>query len=397
MFISKTDATAINRGGLLLQWDDSTNGNPYGFLNIPELSTNFGLNFTVSGVITDNGTWLTIPVTHASGGLPTLNSSRFLIFTRTGNAGATGPTGPTGAIGPTGATGPTGIAGNTVLNDTVPPTTQGTVGDFLINTATWDIYGPKAVSWPSAVPLIGPTGPTGAAGAAGSVGATGPTGAAGSNGATGATGATGSGVAIGGTTGQALTKINGTDYNTQWSTIGGTIIPNRGGSVWHRTPAAISTGQTATLNTVYYSALAIDRYGTVINGLGVFTTTVSTSGTVRLGIYSHSAGVPGSLLADWGTVAFSANSSGYSITSTTTTINGPTTVWLAMVVQSGSSTFVGQTSAQYSYISQQLAGLNATNAFTIGYTQASVSGALPSTATPVANAGANITTYARVQ
>ena len=32
-------------------------------------------------------------------------------------------------------------------------------------------------------------------------------------------GATGQGVPVGGTTGQALTKINGTDYNTQWSTV----------------------------------------------------------------------------------------------------------------------------------------------------------------------------------
>ena len=43
-------------------------------------------------------------------------------------------------------------------------------------------------------------------------------GAKGDTGATGATGATGQGVVTGGTTGQVLSKIDGTDYNTQWTT-----------------------------------------------------------------------------------------------------------------------------------------------------------------------------------
>jgi len=43
-------------------------------------------------------------------------------------------------------------------------------------------------------------------------------GPAGSPGAQGATGATGAGVAAGGTTGQVLTKIDGTNYNTEWTT-----------------------------------------------------------------------------------------------------------------------------------------------------------------------------------
>ncbi|WP_375561489.1 hypothetical protein ACE193_02725 [Bernardetia sp. OM2101] len=41
------------------------------------------------------------------------------------------------------------------------------------------------------------------------------------NGADGATGATGQGVPVGGTTGQVLTKVDGTNYNTQWATAGG--------------------------------------------------------------------------------------------------------------------------------------------------------------------------------
>jgi hypothetical protein len=79
----------------------------------------------------------------------------------------------------------------------------------------------------------GPTGPRGATGSAGPTGATGPTGSSGATGTTGATGATGvtgatganstvagptgPGVATGGVAGQILTKVDGTDYNTQWS------------------------------------------------------------------------------------------------------------------------------------------------------------------------------------
>jgi len=76
--------------------------------------------------------------------------------------GPAGPPGPTGPIGPTGAA------------STVP----------------------------------GPTGPTGPTGPIG------PTGAAGSNGTNGTNGV---GVPVGGTAGQTLSKIDATDYNTEWA------------------------------------------------------------------------------------------------------------------------------------------------------------------------------------
>ncbi|WP_375561490.1 hypothetical protein ACE193_02730 [Bernardetia sp. OM2101] len=55
-------------------------------------------------------------------------------------------------------------------------------------------------------------------------------GADGATGATGATGAAGQGVPTGGTTGQVLTKIDGTDYNTQWAVAGGSSLPNQTGN-----------------------------------------------------------------------------------------------------------------------------------------------------------------------
>lgn len=69
---------------------------------------------------------------------------------------------------------------------------------------------------------IGPQGPQGPAGANGLDGATGPAGTNGTNGV---------GVPVGGTTGQVLAKVDGTDYNTQWVTpSGGTSLPAQTGN-----------------------------------------------------------------------------------------------------------------------------------------------------------------------
>lgn len=93
------------------------------------------------------------------------------------------------------------------LHGTVNPTTQGIDGDFYLNTFTSFLFGPKAAgAWGGGTSLKGDTG------------ATGPTGGAGPTGSTGATGATGPGVPAGGVAAQILSKINSTNYNTQWIT-----------------------------------------------------------------------------------------------------------------------------------------------------------------------------------
>ena len=133
----------------------------------------------------------------------------------TGPAGATGATGPQGATGTTGATGASGTNGKTILNGTTTPGTGlGTTGDFYLNTATSQLYGPKtAGGWGTPVSLIGPTGATGSQGSTGATGATGPagpqgqtggTGPAGPQGATGPAGSTGAA----GTNGKTI--LNGT-------------------------------------------------------------------------------------------------------------------------------------------------------------------------------------------
>ena len=101
-----------------------------------------------------------------------------------GATGATGPAGPAGADGAPGATGATGPQG--------PEGPKGDTG------------------------ATGPAGPEGPQGPIGETGPQGPEGPAGPKGDTGATGPAGPGVPAGGTAGQVLTKVDGTDYNTEW-------------------------------------------------------------------------------------------------------------------------------------------------------------------------------------
>lgn len=82
-------------------------------------------------------------------------------------AGGVWPTPPVSLVGPAGAPGAPGTPGTdgkSVLNGTgVPSNALGNDGDFYIDTATTDLYGPKAAGvWPTPpVSLIGPAGPPG--------------------------------------------------------------------------------------------------------------------------------------------------------------------------------------------------------------------------------------------
>lgn len=63
-----------------------------------------------------------------------------------------------GPAGPSGPQGPKGTPGTSILSGTTPPTTQGTMGDFYLDTSTDVLYGPKASGrWPATgTSLIGP-------------------------------------------------------------------------------------------------------------------------------------------------------------------------------------------------------------------------------------------------
>ena len=100
-----------------------------------------------------------------------------------------GATGPQGPAGPQGIQGLTGLTGNTG-----PQGAQGLQG------------------------LTGDTGPQGPQGIQGLTGNTGPQGIQGLTGDTGPQGPAGQGVPVGGATGQVLTKLSATNYDTSWQT-----------------------------------------------------------------------------------------------------------------------------------------------------------------------------------
>ncbi len=174
-------------------------------------------------------------------------------------AGAVGPTGPQGATGPTGPPGTAGSGSPTVpavailSTDTTKTVSFGTTlvdSTQALPNCTRDSTGEGGQWWSSwvatttqitytfppggpgvaihcgailggAAGSAGPPGSNGTAGATGPTGPAGSTGPAGPTGPTGPAGAAGQGVPAGGTTGQALTKIDGTNFNTQWTTVSG--------------------------------------------------------------------------------------------------------------------------------------------------------------------------------
>jgi hypothetical protein len=148
--------------------------------------------------------------------------------------GPVGPTGPTGATGATGATGSAAtIAAGTTT--TLSPGASATVANAGTSSAAVFNFGiPAGVK--------GDKGDTGDAGATGATGATGAKGDKGDKGDTGDTGPAGIEVdatapvdttilwadtsepgdmviPVGGTTGQALVKVSGSDYDTDWASV----------------------------------------------------------------------------------------------------------------------------------------------------------------------------------
>jgi len=213
-----------------------------------------------------------------------------------GPQGAQGPAGADGVAGPQGPQGPKGDAGSGVtIKGTIttwPPPTQIAGDMYLLGSpvpagAPSPATGTKSpgdgvvysgTAWANVGPIRGPEGPTGPTGPTGSTGSQGPAGPQGTTGDTGPQGVPGSqgpkgdpgtqgiqgnqgiqgvpgtagsqgpagpGVAAGGTTSQALTKVSATDYATNWSTIDKAFVGL--GSVDNTSDASkpVSTAQAA--------------------------------------------------------------------------------------------------------------------------------------------------------
>lgn len=102
MYLSKTDADGRSLSAYLATIDDSTSGVRGHLVMRKEAGVSVAV-FTITGALTDNGTWITVPVTSLvwSGVLAT--DVVELNFSRTGDKGDVGATGGVGPSGPSGA------------------------------------------------------------------------------------------------------------------------------------------------------------------------------------------------------------------------------------------------------------------------------------------------------
>ena len=197
----------------------SATTNTNGLVNI-EIGNGSVLSGTFSTINWANGPYFIETAVDATGGTAysvmgtsQLMSVPYALYAKTsGNGqGPAGPQGPAGVAGPQGLQGVVGLqgpAGNDGLDGaTGPMGPQGPAGNDGLDGAT----GPMGPQGPAGSDgLDGATGPMGPQGPAGDAGA------AGAAGATGATGPAGPGIATGGTAGQILSKVDGTNFNTQW-------------------------------------------------------------------------------------------------------------------------------------------------------------------------------------
>ena len=159
-----------------------------------------------------------------------------------GSIGPEGPQGPQGPKGDKGEQGPDGPEGPKGADGVSPTARVEQTGDNQLTLYVTDANGTTSAVLNGEAGPQGPEGPQGPAGATGATGERGPIGPEGPVGPKGDTGEqgpqgiqgpigetgpkgdpgpAGPGVAAGGTAGQVLTKVDGTDYNTEWKNPSG--------------------------------------------------------------------------------------------------------------------------------------------------------------------------------
>ncbi|SOD90396.1 beta strand repeat-containing protein [Spirosoma fluviale] len=201
--LSSLYSAKAQTGSLSINTDGSTAD---GSALLDVKSTNQGIlvprmNAQQRGLISSPATGLLVYQTDGTAGFYFYNGTAWTSLSASGTTGPKGDKGDTGATGLPGATGPEGATGP-----------------------------------------IGLTGPAGSTGAPGIQGNKGDTGLTGATGPEGATGPAGQGVPTGGTTGQVLSKIDGANYNTQWTT------PSAGGGAsLYTTDGTLTGNRTITL------------------------------------------------------------------------------------------------------------------------------------------------------
>ena len=138
------------------------------------------------------------------------------------------------------------------------------------------------------------------------------------------------------------------------------------GSVWYRVPLSLGTISLGTTGTQYQPFWVNST--TTFDRIAVRTGTVTTSGTMVLGIYNDgtlTAGRPGTLLLNAGSVSYTANNTEYAITINQTLTRG--WYWLASYVTGGSSTWRGYAGTAENYWLPVLLGDPSSDSIVTGY------------------------------
>lgn len=172
----------------------------------------------------------------------------------------------------------------------------------------------------------GPQGPTGPQGPAG------PAGAAGTN---GTNGTNGQGVPTGGTAGQVLSKINTTDYNTQWVSNSYAGWPKfKAGLYYYSDSIGASVGTLASTGLqgdLFFTPITV-RDASSFDSVSVNCRTAGAGLFARLGLYNSDVnGFPSTLVVDAGQADLSSTGL-KDVTVSTTNIN-PGLYWLCLCYQ----------------------------------------------------------------
>jgi hypothetical protein len=246
--VNVNDINGVSMANYFAQWGIGTSANK-GTITITDNSNSVALvnEFFLIATPINNTTYWTFQVAYLNGSLPTNGENLNINFLRTGDKGDTGATGSSGSSGTSGSRGSSGTSGSTGSSGTSGSTGSSGTSGSTGSSGTSGSTGSSGTS--GSTGSSGTSGSTGSSGTSGSTGSTGSSGTSGSTGSSGTSGSTGSsgssgtsgssgssgtsgyGIPSGGTSGQVLSKIDTTDYNTQWvdqSGGGGATITNYG-------------------------------------------------------------------------------------------------------------------------------------------------------------------------
>jgi hypothetical protein len=141
-----------------------------------------------------------------------------------------------------------------------------------------------------------------------------------------------SGVPVGGTTGQVLSKVNSTDYNTQWTSQA--FLEGLGyvSSRYYSTYYTSLANTNFTVNTTRYTPFYVSETATFDRMLIQSGSFFTGNTTVRLAIYNNSNAAPSTVVLDAGTVNVTFAATNYEITINQSLSKG--WYWLAANTQS---------------------------------------------------------------